>query len=182
MAIGIKVKKADKASNPGASKFFGDPTVPNAWVEKWSDDVLFFCQIRLSDIAELDSDNRLPHTGYLYIFLDTEVFPYTPMVYYYDGEPDTVIDDFNEAETEFSHLTEAWEMEFTKADDDADGIKMFGIPSDWSYGEPVPKLFMQYDPLEAPMGFLDNADGFAYFVFGEDEKDLENISLQIERS
>lgn len=182
MAIGIKVKKAGSGADPGASRFFGDPAVPGAWVDNWSDDVIFFCQIRLSDIADLDVDGRLPHTGYLYIFLDTEVYPYTPMVYLLDGEPDTVIDGFNEAEPRFPHLCEAWEMEFFQADDSADGTRLFGFPSDWSYGEPAPRLFMQYDPLGADMGFLSDIDGFAYIFFADDEEDTENMIMHIERS
>ena len=182
MAIGIKVKKTDAKTDCGVSKFFGDPTVPNAWMNNWSEDVIFFCQIKLSDIAELDTENRLPHSGYLYVFLDVEAFPYTPMVYYYDGEPDTVLDDFNKAEPQFAQLTQGWEMQFEKTDDDADGIRLFGVPSDWSYEEPAPDLFMQFDPLEEKTGFLSEIDGYAYFVFGEGENKIDNISLLIERS
>ncbi|MGN0813850.1 MAG: hypothetical protein ACI4MH_01305 [Candidatus Coproplasma sp.] len=181
MAIGIKVKKAEPNAGPATSKFFGDPVVPNAWVNNWSDDVIFFCQIRLADLTDYDRENRLPHIGYLYIFLDTEVFPYTPMIYYYEGEPDTVIDDFNSFEPQFSHLTTAFDMEFYETEDDADGIKLLGTPSDWNYDEPMPALFMQYDPLAADMGFLDEIDGFAYFLFVENN-DLVNIRLHIERS
>lgn len=182
MAIGIKVKKMDGKTDPGVSKFFGDPTIPAAWAEKWSDDVIFFCQIKLSDMAALDTQNRLPHTGYLYIFLDVEVYPYTPMVYYYDGEPDMMLDDFNEVEPTFAHLTEGFKMEFSPVSDDADGIKLFGVPADWSYDEPAPKLLMQFDPLAADMGFLDNIDGYAYFFFGKDEKDLDEVNFHIEHS
>ena len=85
-AIGIKIKKAYGDHDPGASKFFGAPTVPEKWLDMFSDDVIFFAQIRLSDIAKLDTENKLPHTGYLYLFLDVEMYPYQAMAYYYDGE------------------------------------------------------------------------------------------------
>ena len=62
-AIKITAKKAPVGYDLGASKFFGTPTVPIAWDGDFYDDELFFCQIRLSDIAELDKDNKLPHTG-----------------------------------------------------------------------------------------------------------------------
>ena len=62
-AIGIKIKKADGDHDPCASKFFGAPVVPEEWQERFSEDVIFFAQIRLSDIAELDTENKLPHTG-----------------------------------------------------------------------------------------------------------------------
>ena len=60
-AIGIRVKKADDGYDLGASKFFGTPTVPEAWETDFSDTALFFCQLRLADIAALDTENRLPH-------------------------------------------------------------------------------------------------------------------------
>ena len=65
-AIGIKIKKADGNHDPCTSKFFGAPVLPDGWPEMFSEDIIFFGQIRLSDIAELDTENKLPHTGYLY--------------------------------------------------------------------------------------------------------------------
>ena len=70
-AIGIRLKKAPDGCDLGMSKCFGTPTVPLAWEETFSEDEMFFCQIRLSDIAAFDAENRLPHTGYLYVFLHT---------------------------------------------------------------------------------------------------------------
>ncbi len=67
----IKINAAEpriKRSSPD-SKFFGDPVVPYGWQEMFSDDVIFFAQIKLSDIALLDTENKLHHTGYLYFFL-----------------------------------------------------------------------------------------------------------------
>ena len=96
-AIKITVKKAPEGYDLGASKFFGTPTVPPAWGGDFYDDEIFFCQIKLSDIAELDRENRLPHTGYLYIFLHTEDGKYHlgADVRYHDGESELAIDDFN---------------------------------------------------------------------------------------
>ena len=127
-AIGIKIKKADEKHDCGASKFFGAPAIPAEWQERFSEDVIFFGQIRLSDIAELDTENKLPHTGYLYLFLDVEMYPYQAMAYYYDGEPNVVVDDFNEAEVQFAHLNEDWLMSFEPADEDFDGTRLFGVP------------------------------------------------------
>ena len=80
--------------------------IPAEWQELFAEDVIFFGQIWLSDIVELDTENELPHTGYLYILLDVEIYPYQAMAYYYDGEPNVVIDDFNETEPQFAHLNE----------------------------------------------------------------------------
>lgn len=181
-ALGIKVEKASGAHDLGASKFFGTPTVPNSWADKFSDDVIFLCQIRLSDIAKLDKENRLPHTGYLYVFLDVEVYPYSPLVYYYDGKPDTALDDFNDFEPRFAHLTDEWLMSFEEVDEEYDGTKLFGVPTDWNYGEDPLKLLMQFDPLAADMGFLSDVDGYMYLFFGKNEKDFDEIELMIERS
>ena len=79
-AIGIKIKKADGNHDPCTSKFFGAPVLPDGWPEMFSEDIIFFGQIRLSDIAELDTENKLPHTGYLYLFLDIEMYPYQGII------------------------------------------------------------------------------------------------------
>ena len=178
-AIKITVKKAPEGYDLGASKFFGTPTVPLAWDGDFYEDEIFFCQIRLSDIAELDKENLLPHSGYLYIFLETEDGKYhlKPDVRYYDGEPELAIDEFNAAVDDYEKYTEAYLMEFSKVDEDEVCTRLFGVPSDWNYADDPPKLLLQYDPLDNDTGFLDNLDGFVYFFFGEDEKKFENITL-----
>lgn len=179
-AIGIKVKKSEGEHDLGASKFFGSPVIPTEWENMFSDDIIFFAQFRLSDIAELDLENKLPHTGYLYIFLDIEFYPYQAFTYYYDGEPNLVIDDFNEIEPRFAHLNEDWLMSFEATDTAADGIKMFGTPSS-GYGEDE-ELFLQFDPLAENMGFLDNIDGYAYLFFGKGKDRLDDIRFVIDRT
>lgn len=179
-AIGIKIKKAEDDHDLGASKFFGAPTIPSEWKDMFSDDVIFFAQIRLSDIADLDIENKLPHTGYLYIFLDVEMYPYEAWAFYYDGEPNLVIDDFNEVEPRFAHLNKDWLMSFEPVDDDYDGIKLFGTPS--SGYESDTELLMQFDPLADNIGFLDNIDGYVYLFFGKDKEDIDGISFVIDRS
>ena len=179
-AIGIKIKKADGNHDPGASKFFGAPVLPDGWAELFSEDIIFFGQIRLSDIAELDTENKLPHTGYLYLFLDVEMYPYQAMAYYYDGEPNVAIDDFNEAEPQFAHLNEDWLMSFEPVDEDFDGTRLFGVTS--SGYETDEELLLQFDPLAENTGFLDNIDGYAYFFFGEDKNRIDGIRFGIDRS
>jgi hypothetical protein len=73
-------------------------------------------------------------------------------------------------------------MEFSEADEDEICTKLFGSPSDWNYADEPPKLLMQYDPLDNDSGFLDSLDGFIYFLFGENEKEFENITLWEEYS
>ena len=68
----------------GRSKMWGSPDLPEgmdypaAEVEDdgatYSDPLMFLCQIRLEDIAPLDGDGLLPHTGMLYCFAQIEYF------------------------------------------------------------------------------------------------------------
>lgn len=181
-AIKITLKKAEENYDLLASKLFGAPVFPLEWKDKYTefmDDIVFFGQIRLSDIAHLDTENRLPHTGYLYFILDTELFPYTGWAEYYDGEPKLVIDDFNEI-TRFRHLNQAFLMSFEEADEDYDGNKLFGVPS--SSPDEDSKLLLQFDPLDVPTGFLEEIDGYAYFFFGEDDSKLDEVRFVVDRS
>ncbi len=166
-AIKINLKKAEVNDDLGKSKLFGDPTVPAEWADRFLEDIIFFGQIALSDIAELDRENRLPHKGYLYFFLDTACSPYDVWIEYYEGEPNTVIEDFNSAVPEFEHLSEAFIMSFEECDASADGTKLFGVPSS-SYepdGVVEKELLLQFDPLEYNTGFLTEVDGYAYIFY-----------------
>ena len=178
------MKKATGEYDIGASKFFGTPTVPLAWDGDFYDDEIFFCQIRLSDIAELDTENRLPHTGYLYVFLYTDGgdFSLRADVRYYDGEPELAIDGFNSTVEGYEGFCDEYLMEFSFVEGDEICTRLFGHPSDWNYADDPPRLLMQYDPLDNDMGFLDHIDGFLYLFFGKDEKDLDSITLHEEYS
>ena len=183
-AIKITVKKAPESYDLGASKFFGTPTVPLAWDVDFYEDEIFFCQIRLSDIAELDSEGRLPHTGYLYIFIETEDGHYKlkPDVRYFDGEPELAIDGFNLEVDGYERFNDAYLMEFSEVDDSEICTRLFGFPSDWNYVDEPPRLLLQYDPLDNDMDFLDMLDGFVYFFFGDDARDFGAVELREEYS
>lgn len=184
MAIGIKAKRSPEAYDLGASKFFGTPTVPGAWQADFYDDEIFFCQIRLADIAAFDTEGRLPHQGYLYVFLRTGEGDRRlgADVRYHDGEPDVAIDDFNAGVEGYESFNDAYLMEFYHTDADADCTRLFGVPSNWNYEGAPPKLLMQYDPLDHEMGFLDHLDGFLHLFFGENEGDFGAVTLQEEYS
>lgn len=182
MAIGIKVEKAQPGYDLGASKFFGTPTVPLGWEADFYEDEIFFCQIRLADIAALDKGNQLPHSGYLYVFLHTEEgnWALQPDVRYYDGEPKVAIDGFNAEVPGYEQYNDAWLMTFEETEDAADCNRLLGVPTDWNYPDPPPKLLLQYDPLDSDMNFLDAMDGFLYLFFGEDEGDFGAVTLHAE--
>ncbi|MBO5701062.1 MAG: DUF1963 domain-containing protein [Clostridia bacterium] len=184
MAIGIRVKKAPANYDLGASKFFGTPTVPVSWAQDFSDDEIFFCQLRLSDIALFDKDNKLPHSGYLYFFMHTADGErgMKADVRLLEGEPELAIDDFNTAVEGYECFNDAYLMEFYETDESECCTRLFGIPSDWNYEDRHPRLLMQFDPLDNEMGFLDHIDGFLYFFFVENDRNLELISLHVEYS
>lgn len=183
-AIKISVEKAPSGYDLGSSKFFGTPTVPLSWENDFDDDEMFFCQIRLSDISELDIENRLPHNGYLYVFVHTErgLCDLRADVRYYAGEPELAFDGFNSAVEGFEKYTVPYLMRFSFADESEDCTRLFGQPSGWAYGDTPPSLLMQYDPLDNDMGFLDHIDGFVYLFFGDDGSDLTEVSLSMEYS
>jgi len=183
-AIGIKAYTPSGVYDMGSSKFFGTPTVPAEWENVFGENEIFFCQIRLSDISELDTENKLPHTGYLYIFLDTTLGKYRlkPVVRYYNGDPAIAIDDFNGVVEGYEEYTKEWLMDFYEADETEDCTRLFGFPSDWNYDDQPSELMMQYDPLDNEMGFLDSLDGFMYLFFGNDKRDFEAVTLVEEHS
>lgn len=184
-AIAIKIKEAPDVYDIATSKFFGSPTIPKEWLEEnFYEDEIFFCQIKLSELAPFDKENRLPHEGYLYIFLRTNEGEYDlkPVVRYYKGEPNVVVDYFNECVDGYSHLIKDYVMEFYEVDDDDYiGTKLFGTPSDWNYSDDAPPMLMQFDPLDNETGFLDHLDGFIYFFF-EKDGDLSTVFIQEEYS
>ena len=184
MAIGISVTKAPPVYDLGASKFFGTPTVPKTWLEDFDEDEIFLCQLRLADIAALDKENRLPHRGYLYVFLHTGDGNWSLRadVRYSETEPELAIDEFNAAVPGYEGYCDAWLMAFSSVEDDADGIRLLGVPSDWNYMDEPPKLLLQYDPLAGDMGFLDAMDGYLYLFFGADTRDFSAVTLHAEYS
>ncbi len=181
MAIKITLKRAEEGYDLLASKLFGAPVIPEEWHDRFPDEVIFFGQIRLSDIAALDGEGLLPHEGYLYLFLDTEVYPYTAWTEYYAGSPRMVVDDFNEIEPRFAHLNRAYLMEFSPCEEDYEGTKLFGVPS-FDLEEDEGKLLLQFDPLDEATGFLEEIDGYAYFLFGEDCSNLNEVRFVVRRS
>lgn len=192
-AISIKVHRAEGEIDYSTSRFFGSPAVPGEWAENqiFGDDELFFAQIRLSDIEPLDRENRLPHTGYLYFFLDFSDSKYRPraIVRYFGGEPDTVIDNFNcgiyEDECLGDTVTDLL-MEFCEAEENSQCTRLFGTPWDWPYAEPPARLLLQYDPLDSDVeaGFLNDIDGMLYFFFSAhgDERDFGAVTAHLEHS
>ena len=92
------------------------------------------------------------------------------------------MDGFNDEVEGIACPTDAWLMSFSEAEEDAEGLRLLGIPADWSYAEPAPAVLLQYDPLASDMSFLDSLDGYGYFLFGVRKDDWTGICYREERS
>ena len=76
MAIKILTHQCDEEAR-GKSHWWGFPDLPLGieWPSRNDGELLtFICQIRLEDVAQLDTDNQLPHHGMLWFFADLEYF------------------------------------------------------------------------------------------------------------
>ena len=171
-AIKMKLMKPQDEYDEGQSRFFGDPAIP-AWMEdEIEEDEVFLAQIRLPDIATLDTENILPHEGWLYFFIKAEDgsawTPKQAVVRYSREEPAIVLLDFNAESTIPDVMNETWLINFEVAEEAASGMKLLGVPFDWNYADPAPQLLLQYDPLDSPSSFLEEMDGVAYFFAGRD--------------
>ena len=176
--IGIKVEKAHGEYDPGTSKFFGSPTMPEEWLSDGTigDDDFFFCQLKLSEFASYDKENTINHKGFIYIFLTENDGEFIPNVRYCETEPDTLIDDFNagfeflgDVETEFS-------IDFFDTDNAEDGTRIFV-----ENGEEI--TLLQYDPLDDGMPeFLADTEKIGYFTMSKEalkKLDFSDVKFEI---
>ena len=174
-AIALKVRKVlpGEEYDEGCSKFFGAPCLPESMEDPYPDDGVFFAQIRCEDLKDLDPDGRLPHEGYLYFFLDAEMYPSDDLFMMVDhtlDELEYVIDDYNE-ECNIKGLTEPYVITFEKVDAGYSGTKLLGYPSnDVDDNDDKGGLLLQYDPLDFDVPFLTTLDGYAFVFFGEKEE------------
>ncbi len=168
--IGINVEKAHGEYDPGTSKFFGSPTMPEEWLNDGTikDEDFFFCQLKVSEFKQHDKNGLAPQKGFIYFFLTFEDGIFVPNVHYSATEPDTLIDDFNagfdflgDTETEYS-------IDYCSCDNQNDGTKILVEEND-------ELILLQYDPLDNNMpSFLADTEKIAYFTMKkEDFKKLD---------
>ena len=186
-AIALKVRKAlPEEDVDECSKFFGNPCLPEFLCDKYPDDSVFFAQIRCEDLKDLDPDCRLPHEGYLYFFLDAEMYPSEQlymMVDYCPEEPEYVLDDYN-LDGNIKGLNDSYVITFEKVDADYEGTKLLGRPSNDVDDEGNKGgLLLQYDPLDFDVPFLSSCDGYAFVFFGKTyEKQFSDADYMVHRS
>lgn len=178
IALHVRKVKPGEEIDEAASKFFGAPCLPESLKDKYPDDSVFFAQINCAELKDLDPDNRLPHEGYLYFFLDAEMYPSDDLYMLVDHSleaPKYVIDDYNQESPISEGLNEAYIITFEKVDADYAGTKLLGIPSNNVDDNDLrPGLLLQYDPMEFDVPFLATCDGYAFVFFGETEEDKFN--------
>lgn len=188
-AIALNVRKVcyNEKIDESCIKFYGNPCLPESLVDKYSMDTVLFAQIRCEDLKELDIENRLPHTGYLYFFLDAKNYPrenLSIIVDYFNEEPKYAIDDYNESSPIVEGLNVPFIIEFLKVNADYDGTKLLGRPNGYvDENDDMPGLLLQYDPLDFDFPFLSSIDGYAYVFYGKNEKNkFSKLTFIIERS
>ncbi len=170
--IGIKVEKAHGEYDPGTSKFFGSPTMPEEWLSDGTvgDEDFFFCQLRLAEFKPFDKNGLLPMKGFIYVFLTFKDGKFIPNIRYSSNEPDTLIDDFNagfdflgDTETEYS-------IDYFDTENGDDGTRLLV-----ENGDDI--TLLQYDPLDDNMpSFLADTEKIAYINLKTE--DLKNLNFQ----
>ena len=174
-SIAIKVNKEIKNSkfDESCSKFFGKPCLPKSLLNKYSLDTIFLAQINCQDFAELDPENRLPHKGYLYFFIEVKTKPYiefNAIIDYILEEPEYIIDDFNDYSF-MEGLNDAYLISFEKKDAYYEGTKLLGYPTnDIDDTNDKNSLLLQYDPLDFDVTFLNTCDGYAFIFYNLNKK------------
>ena len=145
MAIRLTVKETDKVLFCG-SKWWGDPDMPEAMEYPMTEDypLTFVCQINCEDIAKFDPEGKLPHEGMLYFFAALDqwlgyesplengigewpkghfVVKYAKEVNFETFRSCIMVDEDDNPITEPER-----EIVFSECADDADGIKLLGVP------------------------------------------------------
>lgn len=145
MAIRLTIKETDRVLFCG-SKWWGDPDMPEAMEYPMTEDypLTFVCQINCEDIAKFDPEGKLPHEGMLYFFAALDqwlgyesplengigewpkghfVVKYAKEINFETFRSCIMVDEDDNPITEPER-----EIEFSECADDADGIKLLGVP------------------------------------------------------
>ena len=169
--IGIKTEKAHGEYDPGTSKFFGSPTMPEEWLSDGTigDNDFFFCQLKLAEFKAYDKEALLPDKGFIYFFLSEENGKFIPNIQYYEKEPDTLIDDFNAGFEDSGDLEAEFSIDYFETEKTTDGTGILIADNDNI-------VLLQYDPLDDDMPeFLAETEKIGYFTISK--ADLEKLDF-----
>jgi uncharacterized protein YwqG len=176
--IGINVEKAHGEYDPGTSKFFGSPTMPEDWLSDGTinDEDFFFCQLKISEFKKFDKEGLAPQKGFIYFFLTFEDGNFIPNVRYSSTEPDTLIDDFNVGFDFLGDTQTEYSIDYCECNTSTDGTKILVENDD-------ELILLQYDPLDDNMpSFLANTEKIAYFTMKKEDfkrLDFSNVNFTI---
>lgn len=176
--IEIKVEKAHGEYDPGTSKFFGSPTMPEEWLGDGTvkDEDFFFCQLKLSEFKIYDKEGIAPQKGFIYFFLTFENGEFIPNVRYSSTEPDTIIDDFNAGFDFLGDTCAEYSIDYCEGVEETYGTKILAENNNEF-------ILLQYDPLDENMpSFLANTEKVAYFTMDKNDfkkLDFSNVKFQI---
>ena len=177
--IGIKVEKAHGEYDPGTSKFFGSPTMPEEWLadDTIGEDDFFFCQLKLTEFKAFDKNNILPaKSGFIYFFLSETENSFKPNVQYFEKEPETLIDDFNAGFDNLGDVETEYSIDYFEAEKADDGTGIL-VPDNDEI------TLLQYDPLDDGMPeFLAETEKIACFKISKEDLqklDFSNVKLEL---
>ena len=180
MAIKLELKKTERILFCG-SKWWGDPDMPEQMEyptievtedgETYDYPLTFVCQINCEDIATLDTEGKLPHEGMLYFFAALDkwlgydsptqndfgewskghlVVKYAKTINFETFQSRILVDDQGQSLTE-----PEMQISFELCDDDAECIKLLGIPTSEDVREKYPSMLnlLQIPGLESDVEF-----------------------------
>lgn len=178
MGYGIlmKIRKGCGDHFIGASKFFGAPLIPENIKDKVRG-LIFLCQIKLEDIAELDPDNLLPHSGYLYFFVDKKQSKPSPVVLYTNKQPDTALIAYNAGKSN-ADIDADWPIIFEKCGEYDDGLRLLGKTKVSKFCEK--KVLLQYDSMFSVYHFWDDTPTKIFFIC-KDYSRFDNCKIIVEK-
>ena len=180
MAIKLTLNHTERILFCG-SKWWGDPDMPEQMEyptievtedgETYDYPLTFVCQINCEDIATLDTEGKLPHEGMLYFFAALDkwlgydsptqndfgewskghlVVKYAKTINFETFQSRILVDDQGQSLTE-----PEMQISFELCDDDAECIKLLGIPTSEDVREKYPSMLnlLQIPGLESDVEF-----------------------------
>ncbi len=189
--VGLQPVQEDlvKYRNVDISKFFGSPILPQEWYD-WGligEKEAFLCMLKMPEVGPYDIRYVLPSAGYLYFFLDMrDPEDIQPIVRYWPGEPECLVDDFNDWIDDGCDWKSCYAVEFASDDGREEGMKLLGDPAELpKNGLPEGQvLLFQFDTRGTAINVLQELDGVLRFYVdwqALDRRDFDNVILQIEQ-
>ncbi len=179
--MNFKLKKIEieNETNYKKSKIGGSPVFPLGFFQKQNlDEDLFIAQINLSEI----NNQLLPKKGFLYFFLNIDMYPYVPKVLYTDEEVREVFENINEG---FEDYGEIEGYEIVPSNDDTGLLFCSEVHQNLaleleSYIEVDANeliSLLEFDSLELPFNVLNLGTPDGWYLFLIKKEDLKKLDF-----